>query len=198
MTPPIMRIVVFVSGNGTNLQRIIDLQKSGELPVTVSAVLSDNADAYALQRAEREKIKTIWLNPRNYNTRFEFDQSALRYIKPLRPDLIVLAGFMRILTAEFVSQYENRILNIHPSLLPKFKGRNTHARVLAQGDEYHGATVHLVTSDLDAGPIVAQKKIKVRPCDTVESLKQRVHECEYEIYPQAIRQVWEQKINREL
>ncbi len=198
MTRSILRIVVFVSGNGTNLQRIIDLQKSGELPVTVAAVFSDNENAYALKRAEREKIKTIWLNPRNYNTRCEFDQSALRQIEPLQPDLIVLAGFMRILSAEFVSQYENRILNIHPSLLPKLKGKDTHARVLAQGDKYHGATVHFVTSDLDSGPIVAQKKFKVRPFDTIESLKQRVHECEYEIYPQAIRQVWEQKINREL
>ena len=196
MNNPVLRLVVFASGNGTNLQRIIDLAQSGELSVNIVAVVSDKENAFALKRAEKYQIKTIFIDPQNYNNRLEFDDAVHRQIEPLRPDLIVLAGFMRILSAQFVNRYENRILNIHPSLLPKFKGTDTHRRVLEQGEKYHGATVHFVTPELDAGPIILQKKFEILATDTVESLEERVHHCEYEIYPRAIAWFCENRIYR--
>lgn len=190
-----IRVVVFASGNGSNLQVIIDQAKSGELSVNVVAVVSDHADAYALERARKENIQTIFMNPKIYPDRIAYDAALRRRLEELNPDLIVLAGFMRILSAEFVSSFENRVMNIHPSLLPKYKGLNTHARVLAAGDRYHGATVHFVTEKLDDGPIIIQKKISVLPTDSVYELEQRVHECEYEIYPRAIQWFADGRIN---
>ena len=190
-----IRVVVFASGNGSNLQVIIDQAKSGELSVNVVAVVSDHEDAYALERARKENIQTIFMNPKIYPDRIAYDAALRRCLEELNPDLIVLAGFMRILSAEFVSSFENRVMNIHPSLLPKYKGLNTHARVLAAGDRYHGATVHFVTEKLDDGPIIIQKKISVLPTDSVYELEQRVHECEYEIYPRAIQWFADGRIN---
>ena len=190
-----IRVVVFASGNGSNLQVIIDQAKSGELSVNVVAVVSDHEDAYALERARKENIQTIFMNPKIYPDRIAYDAALRRRLEELNPDLIVLAGFMRILSAEFVSSFENRVMNIHPSLLPKYKGLNTHARVLAAGDRYHGATVHFVTEKLDDGPIIIQKKISVLPTDSVYELEQRVHECEYEIYPRAIQWFADGRIN---
>lgn len=192
---PSIRVVVFASGNGSNLQVIIDQAKSGELSVNVVAVVSDHEDAYALERARKENIQTIFMNPKIYPDRIAYDAALRRRVEELNPDLIVLAGFMRILSAEFVSSFENRIMNIHPSLLPKYKGLNTHARVLAAGDRYHGATVHFVTEKLDDGPTIIQKKISVLPTDSVYELEQRVHECEYEIYPRAIQWFADGRIN---
>lgn len=190
-----IRVVVFASGNGSNLQVIIEQAKSGELSVNVVAVVSDHEDAYALERARKENIQTIFMNPKIYPDRIAYDAALRRRLEELNPDLIVLAGFMRILSAEFVSSFENRVMNIHPSLLPKYKGLNTHARVLAAGDRYHGATVHFVTEKLDDGPIIIQKKISVLPTDSVYELEQRVHECEYEIYPRAIQWFADGRIN---
>ena len=192
---PSIRVVVFASGNGSNLQVIIDQAKSGELSVNVVAVVSDHEDAYALERARKENIQTIFMNPKIYPDRIAYDAALRRRVEELNPDLIVLAGFMRILSAEFVSSFENRVMNIHPSLLPKYKGLNTHARVLAAGDRYHGATVHFVTEKLDDGPTIIQKKISVLPTDSVYELEQRVHECEYEIYPRAIQWFADGRIN---
>ena len=127
------------------------------------------------------------MNPECYADKISYDDALKREIEILEPDLIVLAGFMRILSKEFVDNFENRIMNIHPSLLPKYKGLNTHERVLAAGDTYHGATVHFVTAELDDGPIIVQEKVPVFPTDSAAVLQQRVHECEYEIYPRAIQ-----------
>ena len=190
-----IRIVVFASGNGSNLQVIIDRAKSGELSANVVAVVSDHDDAYALERARKENIQTIFLNPNIYPDRIAYDEALRQRVEELNPDLIVLAGFMRILSAEFVNSFEKRIMNIHPSLLPKYKGLNTHERVLAAGDRNHGATVHFVTEKLDDGPIIIQKKITVLPTDSAYVLKQRVHECEYEIYPRAIQWFAEGQLN---
>lgn len=184
---PFIRVVVFASGNGTNLQVIIDRVKSGELSASVVAVVSDQADAHALERARNENIQAIFVDPQGYSDRIAYDAALRRRAEELDPDLIVLAGFMRVLSAEFVRGFENRVMNIHPSLLPKYKGLNTHERVLAAGDCAHGATVHFVTEKLDDGPIIIQKRIRVLPTDTVQELKQRVHACEYEIYPRAIQ-----------
>ena len=182
-----IRVVVLASGNGTNLQVIIDRANSGDLSVDVVAVVSDNPRAFALERARKADIETVFVDPEPYSDRIAYDTELKRRVKSLDPDLVILAGFMRILSAEFVSCFENRIMNIHPSLLPKFKGLNTHERVLAAGDSHHGATVHFVTAELDAGPIIIQKKVPVYPTDTPDVLQQRVHEIEYEIYPQAIQ-----------
>ncbi|MDE0309396.1 MAG: phosphoribosylglycinamide formyltransferase [Acidiferrobacterales bacterium] len=184
--PPI-RIVVFASGNGSNLQVIVDKAQIGELSVEVVAVISDQENAYALERARKANIRPIFVNPDCYRNRLAYDEALKQVVVKLNPQLIVLAGFMRILSAEFVAGYENRIMNIHPSLLPKFKGLNTHERALAAGERYHGATVHFVTADLDDGPIIVQHKVPVLPDDSVDTLEQRVHECEYEIYPRAIQ-----------
>ncbi len=194
MTAPLLRLAVLVSGSGTNLQNIIELSQSGHLSATVDLVVSDNCEAYALKRADKAGIKTFVLNARDYASRIEFDRVLHQTIEPSKPDLIVLAGFMRILSAEFVNRYENRIVNIHPSLLPKHKGMNTHEKVLMNKDDYHGATVHFVTPKLDAGPIILQKSIKVHPTDTISTLKQRVHQIEYEIYPRAIQMIAEDRL----
>ncbi len=182
-----IRIVVFASGNGSNLQVIVDKAKAGQLSVEVAAVLSDQEKAYALERARRAGIKAIFVNPDCYSDRLAYDGALKEVVVELNPDLIVLAGFMRILSAEFVDCFENRIMNIHPSLLPKYKGLHTHERVLAAGERDHGATVHFVTAELDDGPIIIQQKVPVLPNDSVDALEQRVHECEYDIYPRAIQ-----------
>ena len=182
-----IRIVVLASGNGSNFQAIVNQVKSGVLDVDVMAVISDQADAFALERARRENINATFIDPSRHRNRGEFDAELARVLAGFKPDLIVLAGFMRILTAEFVSLYEQRIMNIHPSLLPRYKGMNTHARVLEANDSVHGATVHFVTSELDSGPIIIQGRVAVLPDDTPDDLRERVHLREHEIYPLAIQ-----------
>lgn len=194
MNKSLLQLAVLVSGSGTNLQNIMDLSKAGQLAAAVRLVVSDNREAYALKRAEHGGVKTLVLNPQEYPSRVEFDRALHQAIAPSHPDLIVLAGFMRILSAEFVDRYHNRIINIHPSLLPKYKGMNTHEKVLMNKDDYHGATVHFVTRELDAGPIILQDRIKVFPTDTVSTLKERVHQIEYGIYPRAIQLIADGKI----
>ncbi len=181
------RAVVLASGFGSNLQTIIDRTDSGKLSIEVVAVISDQAQAFALQRAKLADIPAIFVDPKNFSSRIEYDVELSDEIKRLKADLIVLAGFMRILSIQFIESFPWRIMNIHPSLLPKYKGLNTHARVLNAGDRYHGATVHFVTEELDAGPIIIHKKVPVYSNDTEIELKNRVHECEYEIYPIAIQ-----------
>ncbi len=182
-----IRIVVFASGNGSNLQVIIDRARAGQLSVEVVAVVSDQEHAYALERARNANIRAIFVNPDCYSDRSAYDGALKEVVVELNPDLIVLAGFMRILSADFVDCFENRIMNIHPSLLPKYKGLRTHERVLAAGERIHGATVHFVTAKLDDGPIIIQRKVPVLPNDSVGSLEQRVHGCEYDIYHKAIQ-----------
>lgn len=181
------RVVVLASGNGSNLQTIIDRTNSGELSIEIVAVISDQAQAFALHRAKSANIPAIFVNPKKFNSRIQYDIELSDKIKIFEVDLIVLAGYMRILSDVFLENFPWRIVNIHPSLLPKYKGLDTHARVLRAGDKYHGATVHFVTNKLDAGPIIIQKKVPVYSDDTENELKNRVHECEYEIYPTAIQ-----------
>ncbi len=183
----LIRIVVFASGNGSNLQVIVDRAQAGQLSVEVVAVVSDQENAFALERARRANIRAIIVNPDCYSDRVAYDGALREVVLELNPDLIVLAGFMRILSAKFVDCFENQIMNIHPSLLPKYKGLHTHERVLAAGEQFHGATVHFVTAKLDDGPIIIQQTVPVLPKDSVDALEKRVHECEYEIYPRAIQ-----------
>ena len=175
-----MRIAVLVSGNGSNLQALIDANLSGQ----IIGVLSNKADAYALQRAEKANIATTVISHKDYPNRESFDDAMHQQLLAWEVDLVILAGFMRILTPNFVSQWQGKMLNIHPSLLPFYKGMNTHQRVLNTGDRLHGCTVHFVTAELDAGQSIAQSVIQVSLHDNVESLAQRVHELEHFIYPQ--------------
>lgn len=179
-----MRIAVLVSGNGSNLQALIDAQHGKQLSGQIVGVLSNKADAYALRRAEDANIATAVISHQNFPNRESFDVAMHQQLLAWQVDLVILAGFMRILTPEFVSQWQGKMLNIHPSLLPFYKGMNTHQRVLNTGDRLHGCTVHFVTAELDAGQSIAQSVIQVSLQDTAESLAQRVHELEHFIYPQ--------------
>lgn len=183
----LIRIVVLASGNGSNLQVLLDQSAGGKLDADVVAVFSDVADAHALARARDAGVPAHFVNPGDHSGRRKYDEELSRGIGDYEPDLIVLAGFMRILSPEFVERWRERVMNIHPSLLPAHKGLNTHQRVLDAGDPVHGATVHFVTPELDGGPIIVQEQFDVRAGETVPELERRVHEIEYRIYPLAIQ-----------
>ncbi|MHA6193563.1 phosphoribosylglycinamide formyltransferase [Pseudomonas wadenswilerensis] len=180
-------VVVLLSGSGSNLQALIDSARAGDSPVRIRAVISNRADAYGLQRARDAGIDTAVLDHKAFDGREAFDKALVEQIDAFSPHLVVLAGFMRILSGDFVRHYEGRLLNIHPSLLPKYKGLHTHQRALEAGDREHGCSVHFVTEELDGGPLVVQAIIPVATDDTPESLAQRVHRQEHQIYPLAVR-----------
>ncbi|GIZ13894.1 phosphoribosylglycinamide formyltransferase [Pseudomonas sp. NCCP-436] len=180
-------IVVLISGSGSNLQALIDSIAQDSNPARIAAVISNRADAYGLVRAQNAGIPTRVLDHRQFDGREAFDAALIEAIDGFDPQLVVLAGFMRILTPGFVNHYTGRLLNIHPSLLPKYKGLHTHQRALEAGDSEHGCSVHFVTEELDGGPLVVQAVLPVLPGDTVESLAQRVHQQEHRIYPLAVR-----------
>ena len=179
--------VVLISGSGTNLQAIIDEVDQHQLPIKITLVVSDNPNAYGLKRAEKANIKTQIIDYGSYPDKFVFNKIVVQRIKESNPELIVLAGYMRILSDEFCHQFKGKILNIHPSLLPKYQGLNTYDRVLESTDEYHGSTVHFVIPELDSGPIVLQYRTKIKPHDNPGSLAKRVQQGEYIIYPMAIK-----------
>lgn len=179
-------IVVLISGNGSNLQAIIDAIHVG-LPAEIRAVISNNPQAYGLSRAREAGIPAEVIDHHDYPSRDAFDQGLRSRIDHYQPKLLVLAGFMRILTDEFVKHYHGRMINIHPSLLPRYQGLNTHQRVLDAGDDIHGVSVHFVTSELDSGPVILQAEIPVHANDDADTLAQRIHEQEHIIYPQVIR-----------
>lgn len=180
-------VVVLLSGTGSNLQALIDSVRTGDSPVRIGAVISNRADAYGLQRARDAGIDTAVLDHKAFDGREAFDTALVELIDGYQPQLVVLAGFMRILSAGFVRHYHGRLLNIHPSLLPKYKGLHTHQRALEAGDGEHGCSVHFVTEELDGGPLVVQAVIPVELDDTPQSLAQRVHRQEHQIYPLAVR-----------
>ncbi|MBH3340505.1 phosphoribosylglycinamide formyltransferase [Pseudomonas mendocina] len=180
-------VVVLISGSGSNLQALIDSLGYDGNPARIAAVISNRADAYGLQRAQRAGIATELLDHKQFDGREAFDAALILAIDAHQPDLVVLAGFMRILTPGFVQHYAGRLLNIHPSLLPRHKGLHTHQRALEAGDSEHGCSVHFVTEELDGGPLVVQAVLPVTADDTVESLASRVHQQEHQIYPLAVR-----------
>lgn len=180
-------VVVLISGNGSNLQALIDAIAAGDLPARITAVVSNRHDAYGLQRAKQAGIPGIALDHKAFASREAFDRALIENIDQYQPDLVVLAGFMRILSSEFVSHYNGRLFNIHPSLLPKYKGLHTHQRALDAGDHEHGCSVHFVTEELDGGPLVVQAVIPVTAEDSSDTLATRVHEQEHRIYPLAVR-----------
>ncbi|HHX34101.1 MAG TPA: phosphoribosylglycinamide formyltransferase [Gammaproteobacteria bacterium] len=179
-------IVVLISGSGSNLQAIID-DLADHPNARISAVISNRADAYGLVRAEQAGIAQHVLNHKDFADRLAFDSALIEVIDQHQPDLVVLAGFMRILTPEFTRHYAQRLLNIHPSLLPKYKGLDTHQRAIAAGDKEHGCSVHFVTEELDGGPVVIQAVLQINPDDTPDQLARRVHTLEHQIYPLAVR-----------
>lgn len=181
-----MNIIVLISGNGSNLQAIID-RFNDDPSVTIQAVISNCADAYGLIRATTAGIKTYVIDHRDYAHRQDFDQALSAIIQPYAPDYLVLAGFMRILGADFVKQFPERIINIHPSLLPKYPGLNTHQRALDAGDKQHGVSIHIVTPELDAGPILAQQSFTIETHDTAATLAQKAHQIEHQLYPDTIQ-----------
>ncbi|TBV00103.1 phosphoribosylglycinamide formyltransferase [Stutzerimonas kirkiae] len=184
--PDACDLVVLISGAGSNLQALID-SLGNRNPARIRAVISNRADAYGLQRARQAGIETRVLQPRDYPDRDGFDDALADLIDGYSPDLVVLAGFMRILGPAFVRRYNGRLLNIHPSLLPKYKGLDTHRRALEAGDSEHGCSVHFVTEELDGGPLALQAVVPILAGEGLENLAQRVHEQEHLIYPLAVR-----------
>ena len=179
----VKRIVILISGRGSNLGAIIE----AKLPLQVCAVISNRPQAAGLDIARRHGIDTVALDHRAYATREDFDDALAATIDRFQPDYVVLAGFMRLLTAGFIARYPQRILNIHPSLLPSFPGLHTHAQALAAGVKIHGCTVHLVTAQLDHGPILAQAAVAVLPDDDETTLARRVLDAEHRLYPEVLR-----------
>ncbi|EIJ33169.1 phosphoribosylglycinamide formyltransferase [Thiothrix nivea] len=180
-------LVVLISGNGSNLQAIIEAIRAGRIAARVAAVISNRVDAYGLQRAADAGIPTETLDHTAFASREAFDQALQERVDSFHPDLVVLAGFMRIFTPGFVQHFAGRMLNIHPSLLPLYKGIHTHRRVLEDGGNEHGVSVHFVTPELDGGPVIMQAKVPVLPSDTEERLAQRVHVQEHVIYPRVVK-----------
>jgi phosphoribosylglycinamide formyltransferase-1 len=180
-------IVVLISGSGSNLQAILDACSAGFIAGKVTAVLSNKAKAYGLERAKKAGAKALVLDHKAYEDRASYDKDLIATIDQHQPDLVVLAGFMRILTPEFVQHYQGRLLNIHPSLLPKYQGLNTHQRAIDAGDTEHGCSVHFVTAELDGGPVILQAKVPVFPGDDADAVAERVHEQEHRIYPLVVR-----------
>ncbi|MCQ4306521.1 phosphoribosylglycinamide formyltransferase [Pseudomonas stutzeri] len=179
-------VAVLISGSGSNLQALID-SLGEDNPVRIRAVVSNRADAFGLQRAQAAGIATHVVQHKDFADREAFDAALIEIIDTHKPQLVVLAGFMRILTSSFVRHYQGRLLNIHPSLLPKYKGLDTHRRALEAGDHEHGCSVHFVTEELDGGPVAIQASLNIEPGESIGELTDRVHAAEHIIYPLAVR-----------
>jgi phosphoribosylglycinamide formyltransferase-1 len=179
------RTVILISGSGTNLQSFIDKVDAGDLDLELSLVFSNRRDAFGLERAKKASIPTACIEHSDFADRESFDRAVARVIDQYEPELIVLAGFMRILSPWFVQHYEGKVLNIHPALLPKYPGLNTHQRALDAGDEWHGSTVHFVTEELDGGPRILAGRLRIVPGESAEELQHRVQAIEHQIYPEA-------------
>ena len=186
LTKP-LPIVVLISGSGSNLQAIIDHISNKTLNAEICAVISNRPDAYGLQRARKANIPTQIIDHHQYDSREQFDSELIRKIEYYQPELIVLAGFMRILSDDFVHHFYGRMINIHPSLLPRHRGLHTHRRALQAGDKEHGLSIHYVTTELDGGPLILQKSVPVLDGDSEQSLAQRVLTEEHQAFPKVIQ-----------
>ncbi len=183
MSSSVTKLCVLISGNGSNLQAIIDEIKTGRLNAQISGVISNRPNAYGIERAKEAGIEAVCLDHTSFDTRESYDEALKAQIEAFGADCVVLAGFMRILTPEFVDSFAGKLVNIHPSLLPKYKGLNTHQRAIDNGDEEHGVSVHFVTPELDGGPVIIQSRVPVFEEDTASDLAERVQEQERRIYP---------------
>lgn len=189
-----MRFAVLVSGNGSNLQALMDACAAGRIQGELVGVLSNRPDAFALERAREAGIATQVLSNQAFSSRDSYDAALIQALETWQPDLLVMAGFMRILTPGFVQHFAGRMLNIHPSLLPKYQGVKTHARAIAAGDTVHGASVHFVTEELDGGPIVLQARVPIFPEDDECSLAERVLSQEHQLYPLVVNWFCQQRL----
>jgi len=191
-------IVVLISGSGSNLQAIIDACQANTIKnANVVAVLSNKADAYGLERAKNAGIQAINLMVADYENRDAYDKAMIEQIDLFKPDLVILAGYMRILSDEFVRHFQGKLINIHPSLLPKYQGLHTHQRALDAGDEEHGTSVHFVTEELDGGPVILQAKVPIFAEDTIEDITARVQLQEHRIYPLVTNWFLQQRLSME-
>ena len=191
------KIAVLISGNGSNLEAIINACKKNLINGTVDIVISNNPNAYGIQRAKNHSINYKIIDNKSFETREDFDQALIEVLKDIRPDLIVLAGFMRILTPLMIEAFKNKIINIHPSLLPKYPGLDTHNLVLKNGDLKHGVTIHFVNEVLDGGQIIAQGEISVNANETINELKSRIHSIEHVMLPMVVSKFADGTINTE-
>ncbi|MDC3391935.1 phosphoribosylglycinamide formyltransferase [Candidatus Thioglobus sp.] len=188
-----MKAVILISGNGSNLQSIID--NADRINLQISCVISNNKNAFGLKRAESSNLRTSIVDPELYNSKEAFDRELISIIQKHRAELIVLAGYMRILTPLFVSHYFGKILNIHPSLLPKFPGLNTHQRAIDASEKVHGVSIHFVTKELDGGPLICQESVIIDNSDTEETLSMKVLKKEHVIYPKVIHWYTQKRLN---
>ena len=187
------KVAVLISGNGSNLQALIDNFKTEESIIDINCVISNKQNAFGLERAEKASIDNHFIDHTRFDNREDFDQRLIKILEGYSPDLIVLAGFMRILSEVFVDKYIGRLINIHPSLLPKYPGLETHKKVIENEDSHHGVTVHYVDKTLDGGPICAQSEIEVKTKD-VNKLEEQIHKIEHEIYPLVVKLIADGKI----
>ena len=179
------KFAVLISGNGSNLQALIDASIKGQIQGELNCVISNNPDAYGLIRAKKAGIFHTVVNNKEFETREKFDLAMIKVLDKINPDLVVLAGFMRILSPVFINKFKGKIINIHPSLLPKYPGLETRQKVLQNGDKEHGVTVHFVDESLDGGPICAQSSMEVKTSN-IEELKEQVHSLEHKLYPEVV------------
>ena len=187
MTSPMKRILVLISGNGSNLQTLLDHCASGKVAGEVVGVISNRADAYGLVRAKEAGVATAILAQQQFASRAEYDVALLALMDDYQPDLVVLAGFMRILSADLVRHFAGRMINIHPSLLPKYQGLHTHQRAIDDGEREHGASVHFVTEELDGGPVILQARVPIFEGDSTDEVAARVQVQEHSIYPLVVQ-----------
>jgi phosphoribosylglycinamide formyltransferase-1 len=192
------KIVVLISGSGSNLQAIIDATQNNSIDGEITAVISNRPNVLGLTRAADAGIATSVLDHTLFDSREQYDTALMKEIDSFNPDLVVLAGFMRILTPRLVQKYLGKMLNIHPSLLPKYQGLNTHQRAIDANDKEHGVSVHFVTEELDGGPVILQAKVLIEPDDTAQQLAQRVHKKEHIIYPLVVQWFCEQRLRMEI
>jgi len=181
-----MNFSVLASGRGGNLKAIIDAIKDGKIKADLKVVISDRKDAYALEYAKEANIPAFFMNPKDYHDRRAFDQAIVERLHEFKVDFVVLAGYMRLVSGYFVAQYPDKILNIHPSLLPSFKGMHAIKDAFEYGAKVTGPTVHFVVEEMDEGAVILQEPVRIEPEDTLESLKEKIHQAEHRIYPQAI------------
>lgn len=192
--PTLPKILVLASGSGTNFQALMDASRERDFPGQVVALGCNQPKAYVLKRAAQANVDTFTVNHKEFGSREEFDAALMAHILRHNPDLIVLAGFMRVLTPDFVRAFRGKLLNVHPSLLPKYTGLNTHQRALEAGDRTHGVSIHFVTEDLDGGPVIAQAEVAVAPEDSSETLAGKVQKKEHLLYPIVVRWFCEGRI----
>tara|TARA_Y100000996_G_scaffold295710_1_gene234065 strand:- start:374 stop:1027 length:654 start_codon:yes stop_codon:yes gene_type:complete len=183
------RIIILISGNGSNLEAIINACNSGYINGEIVNVISNNPDAYGIERSNKFNIKTKIINHKDFDSRIKFDDELENYLSELNPDLIVLAGFMRILGKKIINRFANKMINLHPSLLPLYPGLNTHEQVLKNNDKRHGISIHFVTPQLDAGPLIAQASIEIGSDRRLDQLIKRIHTIEHHLLPKVIKEM---------